>query len=142
MNGKQVLEIAVDAWNRKDVDGFVSLAAPDAKVSAAGGLELHGPDGMRQFYLLWLTACPDNILRYRNIVGEDDRVIGEGTFTGTHTGVLHQPAGDIAPTGRRVSADYVAAFRMADGKIASMRVYFDVMDLLQQLGLVPQPAVA
>jgi len=42
LNGKQVLEIAVDAWNRKDVDGFVSLAAPDAKVSAAGGLDPYG----------------------------------------------------------------------------------------------------
>jgi steroid delta-isomerase-like uncharacterized protein len=142
LNAKQVLERAVDAWNRKDLDGVVALARPEAKITSAGGIELHGLEGIRQYYVLWRTACPDNIVQYRNVVAEDDRLIGEATFTGTHTGILHHPAGEIPPTGKRLSIDYVGAFRMVDGKIASLRIYFDVMELMQQLGLVPQPASA
>lgn len=133
---KQVLQRAIAAWNRGDVDGFSGLAGPAVRIVASGGIDLRGPEGMRQYYALWRTACPNNSATYRNIVGEGDRAIGEGTFTGTHEGPLHHPAGDIPPTGRSVNLDFVGALRTADGKFMSFRVYFDVLELMAQLGLM------
>lgn len=135
MNGKEVLERAVEAWNRRDKEAFVALGSPEVIVTASGGIELRGVGGMRQFYDLWFEACPDNQIHYRYIVTEGERVLGEANFTGTHSGVLHSPAGEIPPTGERVSVDYVGALRVANSKIVSLRVYFDVMDLMAQLGL-------
>jgi predicted ester cyclase len=140
MTGKQLLDQAVEAWNRKDKEGFAALGSPDTTVKASGGVELRGLAGMRQFYDLWFEACPDNVIRYSNVVSEGDQVVGEATFTGTHTGILHAVAGDIPPTGKRVSIDYVGASRFSNGKFTSIRLYFDVMDFMGQLGLVGAPA--
>ncbi len=140
MTGKDVLEQAVSAWNRKDREAFVALASPEVTVTASGGIDLRGQGGMRQFYNTWSEACTDNVIRYYNVVADQDQLIGEATFTGTHTGVLHSPDGDIPPTGKRVSVDYVGAFRFSGSKIKSLRIYFDVMELMTQLGLAGAPA--
>jgi ketosteroid isomerase-like protein len=140
MDAKQVLKLAVDAWNRHDVEGFVALASPDVQIVASGGVDLRGLEGMRQYYWLWRTACPDNALTYHNIVGDGDRAMGEATFTGTHDGPLHHPAGNVPATGRRLNGDFVAAYRTAGGKVTSLRVYLDTLELMTQLGLVAEPA--
>lgn len=135
MDGTEVLAQAVEAWNRRDKEAFAALASSDVTVMASGGIELRGLAGMRQFYDLWFEACPDNAIRYDNVVAQGGRVIGEANFTGTHSGVLRSPAGDIPPTGKRVSVDYVGALRVSNGKVNSLRIYFDVMDLMVQLGV-------
>jgi predicted ester cyclase len=142
LSPKQLLERAVEAWNTKDEAAFVALGSPEVTITASGGIELRGLEGLRQYYSVWRVACPDNVIRYHNMASEGDRVIGEATFTGTHTGVLHHPAGEIPPTGRRVSADFVGSFRTSNEKFTSLRIYFDVLDLMTQLGLAPAPAAA
>lgn len=136
LTAKEVLHKTVDAWNASDEARVLAMAAPDVELAAPAGLDFKGVEGFRQWYRLWAEACPDRTVRYHNLVGEGDQLIGEGTFTGTHTGVLHLPAGDVPATGRHVSADYVAVLRTSAGKITYMRHYFDVMDLMVQLGLV------
>ncbi len=49
---------------------------------------------------------------------------------------LSHSALDIPPTGRRLNVDFVGALRTADRKFASFRVYFNVLDLMTQLGLM------
>jgi ketosteroid isomerase-like protein len=71
-----------------------------------------------------------------------DIAVEEGTFTGTHHGILHSPAGDIAPTGRRVAVDYIHVLRYRDGKHVSFNLLFDRLEMLEQLGLLPVPAPA
>ncbi len=139
-DAKRVVEQAINAWNDRDAEGFVALASPDVQIVASGGVDLRGLEGMRQYYWLWRTACPDNALTYHSIVGDGDRAMGEATFTGTHDGPLHHPAGDVPATGRRLNADFVAAYRTAGGKVKSIRVYFDTLDLMTQLGLAGEPA--
>jgi predicted ester cyclase len=75
-----------------------------------------------------------------HIIG--DIVVEEGTFTGTHNGVLHGPAGDILPTGRPVRISYIQVLRIRDGKHVSFNLMFDRLSMLEQLGLVPAPATA
>jgi hypothetical protein len=45
-----------------------------------------------------------------------DAAVEESTSTGAHHGVLHSPAGDVPPTGRRVTVDYIQVLRFRDGK--------------------------
>jgi predicted ester cyclase len=79
---------------------------------------------------------------HRHIVIAGDVVVEEGTFTGTHQGVLHTPDGDIPPTGRLVAVDYIQVLRYRDGKYMSFNLMYDELPLLEQLGLLPmqQPA--
>jgi hypothetical protein len=57
-----------------------------------------------------------------------------------HNGVLHGPAGDVPPTGRPVSIDYVNVLRFKDGKHVSFSLTFDRLAMLKQLGLISAPA--
>lgn len=139
---REVFDRTVAAWNASDERGVLSLGSPEVVLTAPGGLDFKGTDGLRGWYRLWHEACPDRQVAYHNVIADETQVIGEGTFTGTHTGVLHLPAGDVPPTGRHIKADYVAVVRVTGGQIAYMRHYFDVMDLMIQLGLAPAPATA
>jgi len=68
-----------------------------------------------------------------------DVAVEEGTFTGTHDGVLRSPAGDIPPTGRPVTVGYIQVLRFRDGKHVSFNLMFDRLLMLEQLGI---PALA
>jgi predicted ester cyclase len=142
MSAKQVLEQAVAALNGRDEEGFVALASPNIELPSPGGLNFHGKDGFRHWFRLWTEAFPDCQVRYHNLVGDADQVMGEGTFKGTHTGVLHLPTGDVPPTGKQVTLDYAAVQRVSNGKISYLRHYLDVMELMAQLGLVGAEAKA
>lgn len=142
MSAKQVLEQAVAAFNARDEERFVALANPDIELPSPGGINLRGLDGFRQWFRLWTEAFPDRQVRYHNVVGDADQAIGEGTFKGTHTGVMHLPSGDVPPTGKSVTLDYVAVERVSNGKITYLRHYLDVTELMTQLGLVGAGAKA
>jgi len=70
----------------------------------------------------------------------DDVGVEEGTFTGTHNGVLHGPTGDVPPTGRPVRIAYIRVLRFRNGKHASFNLMFDRLSMLEQLGLIPASA--
>lgn len=133
---KEVFDKTVVAFNEGDIDAALALASPAIELTAPGGLDFSGKEGLRQWFQLWSDACPDRRVRYHNVITQGDQVIGEGTFTGTHTGVLHLPTGDVPATGRHVSADYAAVVRVDDQEITYMRHYMDLMGLMIQLGLV------
>ena len=56
-------------------------------------------------------------------------------FTGTHTGPLATPAGEVPATGRTVRTTTVSMLRFRDGMIISERVIGDEFELVRQLGL-------
>lgn len=136
---RQVFDRTVDAFNSGQIDTALSMTSPDVVLTAPGGLDFKGLAGMRQWFDLWSDACPDRRVKYHNVLVQGDQLIGEGTFTGTHTGPLHLPTGDVPPTGRKLAADYVAVFHFAGEKITYMRHYMDLMGVMAQLGLLPSP---
>ena len=93
-----------------------------------------------QFFGGWFEAFPDAHLQIHGLHIAGDVAVEEGTFTGTHQGALHSPAGDIAPTGRAVAVDYIHVLRFRDGKHISFNLIFDRLAMLEQLGLTPAPA--
>ena len=139
---KQALDQAVAALNAKDEASFVAMFAPDVDLPAPGGLSFKGIDGVKQWYRLWTIAFPNCHVQYPNVVTEGDQLMGEGKFTGTHTGVLHLPTGDVPPTGKTVKVDFSAVVRTTNGKVSYLRHYLDTMELMGQLGLIGAGAAA
>jgi len=90
----------------------------------------------------WFAAFPDAHVEVQAVHIVDNVAIEEGTFTGTQDGVLRGPMGDIPPTGRWVKVDYIQVLRFRDGKHVSFNLMFDQLTMLEQLGLLPTPAVA
>jgi predicted ester cyclase len=65
-------------------------------------------------------------------------VVEQARYVGTHTGPLRSPDGmEIPGTGKRFDFPFAAIFRVVDGKITSIRIYYDQIEVFTQLGLMP-----
>jgi predicted ester cyclase len=138
----KVIERAIQLWNAHDRAGGTELVDGRARLVAPGGLTLSGKSGWEQLYDTWTNAFPDNRLEDVVIFGCDGQASQRARFVGTHTGTLRAPGRDIPATGRTVDIRYCVAYRLENGLVTSLELYFDQMDMLSQLGLVPQTAAA
>jgi uncharacterized protein (TIGR02246 family) len=140
---RAVTDRGLQAWRARDAEAFAACYARDATIAVPGGVELRGADGAKQFLAIWTEGVPDNEIAITHEYVCGPVVVQEAVFSGTHTGPLMVPSGEvIPPTGRSVSASYVDIFEVEDDRIKSDRLYFDQLELLTQLGLVPDPAAA
>ena len=99
------------------------------------GCEGKGKAACVEFYGGWIEAFPDAHVEVTGVHIIDDVAVEEGTFTGTHDGVLRGPTGDVPPTGRAVRLDYIQVLRFRDGRHVSFNLTFDRLMMLEQLGL-------
>jgi predicted ester cyclase len=102
-----------------------------------------GQDGARQFLSVWVEAMPDNELSVTTEYVAGSVVVQEAVFSGTHTGNLAAPNGLVVPpTGRQVQVPYVDILVVESGQVASDHLYWDQVEMLTQLGLMPAEPVA
>lgn len=142
MSNREAFERGTDTFNAHDLDGFTDVLADDVVFQAPGGAGGQGKEACAGFYGGLMSAFPDAHVEVHAIHFFDDMALEEGTFSGTHNGVLHTPAGEIPPTGRAVSSQYFQVIRFRDGKHALFNLMFDRLLMLEQLGLVPEPVAA
>jgi len=141
MTIREAFERGTDSFNAHDMDGFAEVVADDV-VFAAPGIAGAGKTAWAEFFGGWLQAFSDAHVEVHDVHFLDDFVVEEGTFSGTHNGVLRTPTGDVPPTARPVSLDYIHVLRYRDGLHVSFNLLFDRLLMLEQLGLVPAPAAA
>jgi predicted ester cyclase len=134
---KDLLEQNVKSWNDHRQEDWVGSFSDEARMSAPGGVAGTGPEMTKAMYSLWQDAFPDNQVQPVNMVEEGDTVAMEAVFEGTHTGPLRPPSGEIAATGKHVSVPFVVIFVHRDGRFTDLRLYFDQVELLTQLGIAP-----
>ena len=142
MTAREAFERGTETFNAHDIKGFADVLAEDVVFKAPGGVQGQGQRACVESYAAWFRAFPDARVEVHRAHFIEDVAVEEGTFTGTHNGVLHGPAGDVPPTGRRVSVDYINVLRFKDGKHVPFSLTFDRLAMLEQLGLVPAPPAA
>lgn len=92
-----------------------------------------GLEAVRMVPALFRGAFPDVHFTIEQMVGEGDKVATRVVGTGTHEG----PFLGVEPTGKRCTWASFGIFRVQDGKIAEHWGIPDLLDLMQQLGVVP-----
>jgi ketosteroid isomerase-like protein len=140
MSVREAFEAGTATFNAHDIDGFAEVLADDVVFDAPGGISGRGRDACVEFFASWFVAFPDAHVDVHGLHLVDEVAVEEGTFTGTHNGVLHHPLGDIPPTGRPVRIGYIQVLRFRDGQHVSFNLMFDRLSMLEQLGLGPGPA--
>jgi len=131
-----------DAFNAHDRAACEALCTTDAVLTAPGDMTFNGRQEVCDFLQSWWEAFPDAHTTVREVLYSGDSYVEEGTFAGTHDGVFHTPMGDIPPTHRPVTGEYVSIVKRRGDAVASQYLIFDRLQLLEQLGLVPAPATA
>jgi predicted ester cyclase len=123
----------------KEWDAGEDVFSPDVETTMPGAGKLSGLDAFRAMGQAFATAFPDMHLSLEDVVAESEgTIVVEGRLRGTHTGPLRTPAGaEIPATGRTIDLPYCDIFEARDGRVVSHRVYFDRLELMEQLGLAP-----
>ncbi|MBK8025362.1 MAG: ester cyclase [Chloroflexi bacterium] len=89
----------------------------DAPVQTDGSAQAHGQtlgrDGLKRRVTLFRTAFPDIHFTINDMVAENDRVVVQYTFAGTHTGTFRE----LEPTGRSISVMGILIAQVVDGCI-------------------------
>ena len=136
---KKVLEQAVERWNATDRDGWAALYTDDVVYEGPGGARISGlPDLKEKYFDALVTAAPDRQSRDVILFADGDHAVEEARYTGTHTGTWRNPDGaEVPATGKKLDFPFVGVFRVENGKISSIRIYYDQIEVFTQLGLMP-----
>lgn len=94
-----------------------------------------GPQASKNVVTLYRNAFPDIRFTVEDQIAEGDTVATRWTARGTNTGSLN----GMPPTGKCAVVTGISMDRYEDGKMAETNVSFDMMGLLQQIGVIPMP---
>jgi steroid delta-isomerase-like uncharacterized protein len=130
----------VNAFNAHDEHALLALHAADIKFTAPGGFKATNAKDATAFAMTWLKAFPDGKMKVRSEILSGPWVIQEITMEGTHTAPLVTPTGTVPATHKKVVGYGVQLLRVENAKIAEARIYYDQLDQMTQLGLIPTPA--
>ena len=140
MTHQQLIDRHYAQINRNDFADAAELFSTDVATQAPGTGPLPGLEPFIAYGQAFLRAFPDGRIHGDRYLVSGDRVVVEGRFTGTNTGPLQTPAGELPPTGRAMVLRFADVFRVADGRITEHRVYYDTLGLMTQLGMAPEAA--
>jgi steroid delta-isomerase-like uncharacterized protein len=132
-HARAFLDQLYGAMNRGDLDAFDGLIADDYVDHTDG---LRGPAAFKQRIAAFRAAFPDLQVTIDEVIADGETFASRTTITGTHTG----PLMGIPPTGRRVRVGGVDLGRIRSGKAQERWGGADTFSLLQQLGVLGQPA--
>lgn len=135
--------VVEDFYRRLDAHGTAALRdviASNCTFVRPGATFLPGADAFLAWLDAFMVAIPDHHHHLDRWVEQGDRVAYEVTGTGTFTKPLRTPEGEAPPTGRSLNFRAGAISEVRDGKLVYDAFYFDQMELLGQLGLLPEPA--
>jgi predicted ester cyclase len=134
---REVATQFLDAFNAHDEERIRALNAEDGVIEAPGDIRVQGRDAVTDYAMGWLNAFSDARINVHMEVVEGDWVVQRFTFEGTHDGVLASPAGEIPPTQRRLTGRAVQLVRVVGNTVAETHLYFDQVQVMTQLGLMP-----
>ena len=142
LESKALVERGMKAFNAHDLEAVARDAAPDIVATAPGGVKATGPQAVKEYNQNFITAFPDARVDAKKVIIQGRTVVVEGVFTGTNNGTLKTPMGDIPPTGRKVTGEYIQVFEIDRGLVKRDHLMYDQVDLMTQLGMAPAPQQA
>jgi predicted ester cyclase len=131
-----------DTFNARNENAIKALVSPNVRFTAPGSVRLIGQDAFAGYFAGWLKGFPDARMTVHHEIVSGPWVVQEYTFEGTHRGILSGPLGEIAPTNRKVAGNGVQLIRIENELVVDCRLYFDMVETLTQLGIMPIPAKA
>jgi steroid delta-isomerase-like uncharacterized protein len=141
MSAVDIARDSIEAFNAGDWDRFRSLHAEDVvEDELATQRRMEGIDALLESNQGWKQAFPDASGEVTNAFESGDTAVLEITWSGTQSGPLEMPGGELPATNKRAEVRACQTFRVEDDRIAESRHYFDMATLLQQLGAMEQAA--
>jgi len=127
-----------EVWDQGKLDVVDEIFHPNfVDHGLAPGLSKQGPEGAKEAVMQFRDAMPDLYLHVDDILAEGDKVLTRWTSGGTQTGPLRSARGEIPPSGKVGVVQGMTLNRVEDGRIIEAWDNFDILGMLQQLGVIP-----
>jgi predicted ester cyclase len=125
-----------ELWNHGNVERIADFFSPDFSNFGQCVPDVQG--AVKYIVGVWRKAFPDLHFRIDSIIAEDDLVMCEVTFRGTHLGNFHLvpplTGPDLPPTGKAFEVKHIHRFRLQNGKIVEHFAVRDDLGMFRQLG--------
>jgi len=135
----ELMQTLDDAWNGQDWDTFEKRHKVETVVRWPGQPPTHGVRDHRAESIQFFKTFPDNHIDnrpYKAFFASGDWTCSIARFTGTMKGELVLANGArIPPTGKRFEVDFCTVARWHDGQIVEENLFYDLVGLMQQLGI-------
>jgi predicted ester cyclase len=115
MSLRELVEQHYSGVESGDPDRAVAVFHEDVEVSTPGMASMRGREAHRAVAQGYVEAFPDAKFTIKNVIESGDWIVVEGTYSGTHSGPMRGPQGELPASGRRVSIDYADVFRLVCG---------------------------
>lgn len=130
---ERILDAYASIWNEQkyaEIPDVVSESFVLHDPAAPGGVA-RGRDGLEQVIRAVAAGFPDFHVTFLDMLSSEDRAMYEAEMSGTHEGEF----AEIPPTGEDIELRYMGKIDIADDKVEEHRVYVDMQEIFQQLGL-------
>jgi len=132
-NARLIERYYQEMWNGWNFALADELLAPAIRFRGSLGIDVHGIEGFKGYMRHVQCAFPDFSNTIEEMISQRTKIVARLTYRGTHCGELF----GIPPTGKRISYQGVAFFRISRGKIAEGWVLGDTAELVRQLDAAP-----
>lgn len=126
------LDVFIDScWNDQNVTKLNELVAKDF-VRILNGINVAGNENELGAHMnVFFTGFPDLKIKYNNLHIDGNNLFMNWECTGSNTGVF----GEMPPTGKKIKIQGLSHLYFTDeGKLYKEDVYYNELDMLQQLG--------
>ena len=130
---KFISEYTNEVWNKGSVEAMDRYYARDYVHHDVSRADVRTLADYQQWAKDLLAGLSGMHVAVDDLVAEEGKAVKRWTATGVHE---HTLAG-IPPTGKRVSFSGVSIYRVAGGRIQESWYVYDLLGLLQQLGVIP-----
>jgi steroid delta-isomerase-like uncharacterized protein len=136
---REVRDRYTAAFSAHDMDALLATFSPaGVAVSPEGVCEGHGE--LASFVWQFWEAFPDIRLVVETATEQDDLAVDELVMVGTHDGPYMTPGGHVIPPSGRPLRLRCCSFAAVENRlIVSLRLYFDQVELLAQIGVSLEP---
>lgn len=128
----------VDGLNKKDIAKFKFISSENYNRILNGITVANNQNEMEANMNIFFTGFPDGKVTVNEIIIKDNHLFAQWEFTGTNIGIF----GESPPTGKKVYiSGYSTILFNAKGKMIQENVYYNELELLQQMGYSLKPPV-
>lgn len=129
---KAIVQKIYDAINTNTLDNLDALIALDVADHNPSPGTAPGLTGTKQTLSMYHAVFSDLQVTAEDMIANEDKVVVRLTMHGTNTGEFM----GLPPTGKQVTMNGIEMFRLVDSKIVERWAEFDMMSLMQQLGVM------
>lgn len=134
----KTVEKIFDTINAHELHRNDDAYAKEYQYSAPGAPGTMNLDQSTAYIEGFFTAFPDLHFELKDKIAQDDLVAVSWIGTGTHKGALRTPTGSSLPaTNKKAQVPGTSIYHFKDGKITSSQIYWDMVTLLAQIGMMP-----